>query len=57
MNLTLRSLLVLSMLSAFLVPGIALAGECVTKTGWYVPWNCTEVGKTQTGKYIFTCCD
>lgn len=34
----------------------AFAGSCVTKTGYYVPYNCSEVGRTATGKIIMICC-
>ena len=56
MKLTLRLLVVATSLSVFLLPTFSAAEECETKMGWYVPYNCTEVGKTNTGKFIMVCC-
>ena len=34
----------------------AVAGNCATVEKWYVPYNCTVVGKTAKGSYILVCC-
>lgn len=42
--------------SVFSQVNSASAGECVTKTGYYVPYNCQAIGKTATGQTIMICC-
>jgi hypothetical protein len=34
----------------------AVAGNCVTVEKWYVPYNCSVVGKTAKGSNILVCC-
>lgn len=38
------------------IPTVALAQDCVIKKGYYVPYNCTETGKTTLGQFIMICC-
>lgn len=35
----------------------ANAGSCWNETGWYVPYNCDQVGTTNSGKMILICCN
>ena len=50
---SLKSIVLAALLAA---PMSVLAEKCVTKSGWYVPYNCTVIGKTAGGKFIMTCC-
>ena len=34
----------------------AVAGNCVTITKWYVPYNCSVAGQATNGPYILICC-
>ena len=56
MKSTLKYLFLVASMSFFLAPTTVSAETCITKTGWYVPYNCTLIGKTATGKLIMTCC-
>jgi hypothetical protein len=52
-----RTFVVATSLSVFLFPTLVSAGTCVTKSGWFVPYNCSDTGgKTSSGKKIMTCC-